>query len=381
MPRKPQQLRGCVACSCPHVRRAGGRSPVDRAPAGSDPGRTGRSTGRTGREERRTTVESPSMRNRTAVWRDMLIYTAIWTVLGLFSFTLWMVNAQYTGKLSGWVPALGTTMLDFYTIGITTPILVGMVRRFPIVQPRAALVALLYLAVMAACVVLKWLIHVPLEDFFFHKGWTFARLLVGDSYGVFLAELIFVVLLIAVEGYRTAQRSELRASQLQAQLSSAQLEVLRSQLHPHFLFNTLNSISALMHRDVDAADTMLSRLSDMLRLTLDSGPNQEATLRSELEAIRLYLSIMDARLAERVPSFLLQPLVENAVRHGIGESALTTSIRISGSADPDALTLRIVDDGRGLPPDGDRREGIGLRNTRKRLTELYGAEARLEVAN
>ena len=336
------------------------------------------------------------MRNRTAVWRDMLIYTAIWTVLGLFSFTLWMVNAQYTGKLSGWAPALGTTMLDFYTIGITTPILVWMVRRFPIVQPRAALVALLYLAVMAACVVLKWLIHVPLENFFFHKCWTFARLLVGDSYGVFLAELIFVVLLIAVEGYRTAQRSELRASQLQAQLSSAQLEVLRSQLHPHFLFNTLNSISALMHRDVDAADMMLSRLSDMLRLTLDSGSNQEATLRSELEAIRLYLSIMDARfgdrlavsvdipdalLAERVPSFLLQPLVENAVRHGIGESALTTSIRISGSADPDALTLRIVDDGRGLPPDGDRREGIGLRNTRKRLIELYGAAAQLEVAN
>ncbi|HEY6235047.1 MAG TPA: histidine kinase, partial [Candidatus Elarobacter sp.] len=118
---------------------------------------------------------------------------------------------------------------------------------------------------------LKWLIHVPLANFFFHKGWTVLEMLARDSYGVFLALLIFVVLLIAVEGYRTAQRSELRASQLQAQFSSAQLEVLRSQLHPHFLFNTLNSISTLMHRDVDAADTMLARLSDMLRLTLDSG--------------------------------------------------------------------------------------------------------------
>jgi two-component system LytT family sensor kinase len=336
------------------------------------------------------------VRNRTAVWRDILIYTAVWTVLGLFSFALWVVNAQYIGHLGGWPSALGSTMLDFYTLGVTTPILVWLVRRVPIVQRRAALVALLYLAVMVACVVLKWLIHVPLANLFFHKGWTVTDMLARDSYGVFLAELIFVVLLIAVEGYRTAQRSDLRASQLQAQLSSAQLDVLRSQLHPHFLFNTLNSISALMHRDVDAADTMLSRLSDMLRLTLDSSQNQEGTLRSELEAIRLYVSIMDARfgdrlvvnldipdalLAERVPSFLLQPLVENAVRHGIGESALTTSIRISGSADPDALTLRIADDGRGLPPDGDRREGIGLRNTRRRLTELYGAGAGLEVAN
>jgi LytS/YehU family sensor histidine kinase len=220
--------------------------------------------------------------------------------------------------------------------------------------------------------------------------------LVNDSFGVVLSQVIFVVLLIAIEWYRTARQAEVRASTLAAQLSSAQLDALRSQLDPHFLFNTLNSISALMHRDVHAADTMLSRLSDMLRMTLDSSSAQEVALRAELETTRLYLDIMDARfgdrlswsfdvagllLDERVPSFLLQPLVENAVRHGVQESKQRTTIRVGAEATGDVLTLRVADDGRGLPPDAGLNEGIGLRNTRRRLAELYGAAARLEVTN
>ena len=336
------------------------------------------------------------MRTRTGISRDILIYTAVWTVLGLFSFAEWLASASSRTVHRPWPPVLGSTMLDYYTTGLATPVYVWLVRRFPIVAPRIGRTVLLYVAVMAACVVLKWLVDVPLQNALFHRGWTFVFVLVNDSFGVVLSQVIFVVLLIAIEWYRTARQAEVRASTLAAQLSSAQLDALRSQLDPHFLFNTLNSISALMHRDVHAADTMLSRLSDMLRMTLDSSSAQEVALRAELETTRLYLDIMDARfgdrlswsfdvagllLDERVPSFLLQPLVENAVRHGVQESKQRTTIRVGAEATGDVLTLRVADDGRGLPPDAGLNEGIGLRNTRRRLAELYGAAARLEVTN
>jgi two-component system, LytTR family, sensor kinase len=335
------------------------------------------------------------MRTRTGIWRDILVYTAVWTALGLFSFAEWLATSSSRPVHRPWPAVLESTMLDYYTTGIATPVYVWLVRRFPIVAPRIGRTVLLYAVVMAACVVLKWAVYTPLDHALNHRSYSFLYLLVNDSFGVVLSQVIFVVLLIAIEWYRTARRAEVRASSLEAQLSSAQLDALRSQLDPHFLFNTLNGISALMHRDVRAADTMLARLSDMLRLTLDSSA-QEVPLRAELETTRLYLDIMDARfgdrlswsfevgdalLDERVPSFLLQPLVENVVRHGVHESSLRTTIRVSAEAAGGALVLRISDDGRGLPPDTSLTEGIGLRNTRRRLAELYGAAARLEVTN
>jgi hypothetical protein len=338
----------------------------------------------------------PNMRTRTEVWRDVLIYTAVWTLLVLFEFAQWLANATQRTGHHPWPPALGGFALDYYTIGLATPIYVWLVRRHPIVAPHVARTAALYVVVLAACLLLKWAVHVPLENALFHRGWSYWFVVIHDSSGVVLAQVIFVVLLIALEWYRAARRSEMRTSQLEAQLSSAQLNALRSQLDPHFLFNTLNSVSALMHRDADAADTMLARLSEMLRLTLDSSSAQEVPLRAELDTTRLYLDIMDARfgdrlsssfevdaalLDERVPSFLLQPLVENVVRHGIDESKERTTIRIGAEAAGDALTLRITDDGRGLPSDAGVREGIGLRNTRRRLAELYGSAARLIVSN
>lgn len=336
------------------------------------------------------------MQTRVGVWRDIGIYAGVWTLLGVFSFAQWLANAPSRTGNHPWGPVLAGVMLDYYTIGIATPIYVWLVRRFPIDAPRVGRTVLVYLGVMAACVVLKWAIHVPLENTLLHRHWQFVEVLVSESYAVLLAQVIFVVMLIAIDWYRRARQTELRASNLEAQLSSAQLDVLRSQLDPHFLFNTLNSISTLMHRDVDAADTMLFRLSEMLRLTLGSSSAQETSLRAELETVRLYLQIMDARfgdrlssrfdvpdalLDERVPSFLLQPLVENVVRHGIDETTQRTTVRVSAAVAGAELTLRITDDGRGLPPAGGRREGFGLRNTRLRLSELYGAGAHLEVAN
>jgi len=337
-----------------------------------------------------------AMRTRTAIWRDILLYTAVWTALGLFSFADWLASNSTRPVHRPWPPMFGSIMLDYYTTGLATPVYVWLVRRVPIVAPRIGRTILLYLLVMAVCVFLKWSIDVPLQNALFHENHSFWIVLIADSSGAVLSLVIFVVLLIALEWYRTARQAEVRASTLAAQLSSAQLDALRSQLDPHFLFNTLNGISALMHRDVQAADTMLTRLSDMLRATLESSSAQEVALRTELETTRLYLDIMDARfgdrlswsfdvgeplLDERVPSFLLQPLVENVVRHGVHESSRRTTIRVGAEASGDALVLRIADDGRGLPADAEVTEGIGLRNTRRRLAELYGAAGRLDVTN
>ena len=177
---------------------------------------------------------------------------------------------------------------------------------------------------------------------------------------------------------------ELRGAQLTAELSRAQLQALKMQLKPHFLFNTLNSISALMYTDVDAADTMLARLSDFLRLTLDRELDQEVTLHEELEFIRRYLEIEKVRFEDRltvnvdvaadvedarVPTLALQPLVENAIHHGIATRPDGGSIDIR-----DALHISVADNGVGTHGEEHPRERIGLANTRARLECLYGAD-------
>ncbi|MBK8725470.1 MAG: histidine kinase [Holophagaceae bacterium] len=183
--------------------------------------------------------------------------------------------------------------------------------------------------------------------------------------------------------HRRLQEQELEASQLGTRLAQAQNQALRMQLQPHFLFNTLNSISALIHSDPESADRMLSRLADLLRLTLESGVAQEVTLRQELAFSRGYLAIERIRfedrlrvdeeiepdcLEARVPSFLLQPLVENAIKHGVADLARPSRIQIRARKDGDALVLEVEDDGRGFEPG---RRGIGTGTTVERLQLLY----------
>jgi LytS/YehU family sensor histidine kinase len=184
----------------------------------------------------------------------------------------------------------------------------------------------------------------------------------------------------------------MQALKLESQLAKAQLEALRSQLQPHFLFNTLNSISALMQDDVEAAEDMLADLSYMLRVSLDNSTTQEVKLADELHLLEAYVRIQKRRfqgrlqvdteappetLEAQVPSLLLQPLVENAIRHGLAPLSRTGKIQIASRKDAARLLITVSDDGCGLPP--EYREGIGLRNTRERLKQLYGAEAELHL--
>jgi signal transduction histidine kinase len=196
----------------------------------------------------------------------------------------------------------------------------------------------------------------------------------------------------ALDFHRESQERELTAAQLRTRLAEANLQALQRQLHPHFLFNTLNTISALMHRDVQAADAMLERLGDLLRLTLDRIGTQHVSLKDELDFLRKYLEIEKTRFGERlqvhievdldtldaaVPNLVLQPLVENALRHGIGPKIGGGRVDILARREGNDLRLEVRDNGVGLAQDAFH-DGVGLTNTRSRLEHLYGDRYRFE---
>lgn len=196
--------------------------------------------------------------------------------------------------------------------------------------------------------------------------------------------------------YRRAQARERRALELQTHLVRARLEALRMQLHPHFLFNALNAISALVHKDPRAADDMIGNLSELLRVALDVSGQEEIPLRQELQVLDRYLAIQRCRFGERlavakaidpavlgafVPALILQPLVENAIRHGLDPRPGPGCITIQARRLESRLRLAVSDNGGGVPAPSGPKEGIGLSNAKARLIELYGAAGRLSFSS
>jgi sensor histidine kinase YesM len=215
---------------------------------------------------------------------------------------------------------------------------------------------------------------------------------VDDIYSVYAP---IVVIALAIGYYQQLRERELRATQLEGQLAKAHLQALKSQLQPHFLFNTMHSISALMHTDVAAADRMMTLLCDLLRMSLEKTDVQLTTLNCELEFLDGYLAIEKVRFGDRlrvvtdvssdtlgspVPHLILQPLVENAVRHGVAKRSTGAEIRITVSHDDRSLHLRVKDDGPGLNEHPPKR-GLGLEATRERLQTLYGENQSIEIKN
>ena len=192
---------------------------------------------------------------------------------------------------------------------------------------------------------------------------------------------------------REAFELKVQASELAQQLATAQLSSLKMQLQPHFLFNTLGAIMVLIQQQKTVqAEGMVEKLGDLLRLTLDDVEAQEVPLWRELEFLRLYLSIEQVRFEDRlrvriaptalsevlVPHMVLQPIVENAVRHGLGQSEEAVTIEVVATSSNGSLNLIVSDDGPGLSP-RPGRSGIGLTNTRDRLARLYGDSAHLVI--
>ena len=216
----------------------------------------------------------------------------------------------------------------------------------------------------------------------------------------FMASVQFFGVIVGVtQAHLWRQRFEdrrLREARLEAELARSQLQVLRSELDPHFLFNALNTVSTLMHRDVAAADTMLARIGDLLRTSLESKDTHEVPLREEVEFLERYLDIERVRFGDRirvtvdvtegameahVPRLFLQPLVENALRHGVGPRRGPGTVDVRAWRAGGSLRVVVADDGLGAEaPANPESSGIGLANTRRRLRRLYGREHRFRAA-
>lgn len=229
-------------------------------------------------------------------------------------------------------------------------------------------------------------------------GYFFESFLLQRFHTSLLTYMVILGVAYGIDFYRQHRRRELQASQLQAQLAEAQLEALKMQLHPHFLFNTLNGIAMQVRKGGHKeAVKMLAGLSDLLRLALDNSGTQVVALKQELSFLERYLELQRIRFSDRltvklsvspdtldaeVPNLILQPIVENAIRHGVDRSSHAVLVEISARRENGRLRMEVRDDGPGFsgtaPSDG---EGVGLTNTRQRLERLYGKDHRFEIGD
>jgi two-component system, LytTR family, sensor kinase len=339
-------------------------------------------------------------------WLRFLFGFAVWTALGLsFALSTYLGARQDNVQLS-LKRTISGYLADFLLWGMISPLIFRMARRFELRDhfPRnllfhIALSVVLSFVVLSAAVPLYWYLGYPnlvrnptllalyknsaFSIYYFHQGLT-----------IYWTTLVVAH---AVRYYRELREKEAKASQLSAQLAQAQLEALRMQIHPHFLFNTLNSIAALLHKDIEAADIMIARLGDFLRLTLTRSNDQTVDLEQELEFLKCYLDIERTRFADRlivemevepqalpvaVPNLILQPIVENAIRHGVARQTSSGHIKIRGFKRNGRLIVQVEDNGPGLQPsDNGSPQGIGLNNTRARLEKFYGGNYELKIAN
>lgn len=330
---------------------------------------------------------------RSTQW--LFIFGA-WTLPGLYFAIQVYLQHAYEAHPITLTQALLRGVVFWLLWVVSSPLILWLARTFPIPR-REWLDGLLF--------------HAPAGFIF-----SFAHLLVyvvissrlskgvwPDSVSATLAEfqpvflssfawwsLIYWTILLAsyaFDYYHRYQEGQLRASKLETELAQSQLAALKMQLHPHFLFNTLHSISALMREDVEAADQMIARLGEFLRMTLRNSGEQETTLEQELKFLECYLEIERLRFQDRlttrieaepdamearVPNLFLQPIVENAIRHGVARQMSEGVVAISARRDNGRLRVEVRDNGPGLAPKNGMADGVGLANTRSRLRRLYG---------
>ncbi len=341
-------------------------------------------------------------RNRR-LWLETAIIFAAWTVFGLLLANQSYLQSGLLGRQMPWGLVLRRGLLEASLWPFITLVIFWLARRFPVergrVLPGIAVhlvgAVVLSLARTGALILvgsyIPWAVVRPFS--FWPQFW-------GTSSQNLLIYALLVGVAHLVLYYRRYREREQAADQLARGLTEARLQALKMQLQPHFLFNTLNAISALIPAEAKPAKRMLARLGDLLRITLEHEETQEVTLREELAFLEPYLEIEQARLEDRltvvmkiapetldarVPHLILQPLVENAVRHGIAARIEQGRVEISatrGTGDR-FLHLEVRDDGRGVDRDNQvrTRRGVGLTNIRSRLEQLYDGEHRFELEN
>ena len=342
---------------------------------------------------------SESEETRLPLWvRSFLVSLISWTAAGIYFATNLFL---YDRSIKNHLPLFHYffwTALPVYSWAIVTPIFFAFGRRYPFVRAHWLKRGLQYIALVIILSYMQsalygiggWLYthEMPLSKFLtreLHKGMQAT-----------IETWIFLFALVAYQRQRLESKMRIiREAQLQARVASAELEMLRIQLHPHFLFNTLQAAAVLVHEDADAAEDVLLRLSELLRIALDEMSHQEVTVSEEMAFLNLYLGIQKQRFRDRltidvkvdenvkallVPSLILQPLVENALHHGIGTRREHDTVNISASQKDGVLELEVRNFGSDLgSPSASTGHGLGLRNTRARLEQLYGDAATLTL--
>ena len=342
-----------------------------------------------------------------------MIVSAAWIVPAVFA----VINRVAQARLQGWEPATIRELLfeggDWLLYGFLTPGVFAVSRRWPLARPHLTrriilhlLLSVLFCVAWATCgqglrllligIFAPQLLHDGAGQFWSRVGiewlsWIFITLPFGVA-----VYLCVVGIEHATRYFIEAREREVQVARLSEQLSSARFAALQAQLNPHFLFNTLNTIAVLV-RDDDrqGAVRIVEHLSELLRRTLSRHRADEVTLGEELELVRQYVAIEQARFSDRlrpefripdsllsaaVPSFALQHLVENAIRHGIARHPNAGQLIVTAERDGDFLHLTVVDDGAGIDPQAATPPGHGIENTRERLRALYGTRGSLEIA-
>lgn len=297
-------------------------------------------------------------------------------------------EAHELERENSWNTSLECTLIMWWPWLLLTPLIVFCCQRFPFKKNGWIAPLLLHILCGAAIGAVKlnmeyyFMVHIAGEDDVI-IGYGNASINLGIYF-------IFVLAYNGLTYYKRFQERELKTSRLKAQLAQAQLQALKMQLHPHFLFNTLHAISTLMMRDVETADNMITRLSDLLRMSLQKISQQENPLKEELEFLNCYLDIEKMRLGDDlefinetdpntldaiVPVLMLQPLVENAIQHGISRIDIKGRILLRTRTNHNRLIIEVCDNGPGM---AGERMGIGLSNTRARLNQLYGENGELK---
>ncbi|MBD0370191.1 MAG: histidine kinase [Pyrinomonadaceae bacterium] len=342
-------------------------------------------------------------------WLRWVALAGFWTFIALLygNQTYFFMRAE--GMHHEWWRIIFWQILVWNTWTALTPLILWAGRRFPIDRARWRRGVLMHLPIFAVVssinIAVFTVLYITIRPFDVYQNVTTPFL--HQYYEKMLSRfpldfLIYSAMLglgYAFDYYEKYRERESRATQLETQLAQAQLETLKMQLHPHFLFNTLHAISSLVRDEKNkVAVNMIAGLSGLLRHSLENIGKQEVSLREELEFLELYLDIQQMRFSDRlkiemnvepetldaaVPNLILQPLVENAIRHGIAPRITGGRIELSTRNENGILEIRVTDDGEGLHHEWRLANsgGIGLSNTKARLEQLYGAEHRFHVRN